>query len=115
MEVQLKRTKITKSIMSQVMLASITQMTKLKVLGWVLHDHKQKILFYDSSINNLMYTRFPKSIEKDGDNKIRYTYLDRGITNSIFYQLDTEELRDKTFDQLIQMKDNAKLLGQIFL
>lgn len=61
MEVQLKKTKITKSIIKQSLPASLTvfrNLNSIHVLGWCLLDGKKIVLLYNVITNQVMTARY---------------------------------------------------------
>ena len=61
MEVQLKKTKITKSIIKQSLPASLTvfrNLNSIDVLGWCLLDGKKIVLLYNTITNQVMTARY---------------------------------------------------------
>jgi hypothetical protein len=61
MEVQLRKTKITKSIIKQSLPASLTvfrNLNSIDVLGWCLLDGKKIVLLYNTITNQVMTARY---------------------------------------------------------
>jgi hypothetical protein len=61
MEVQLKKTKITKSIIKQSLPAALTvfrNLNHIDVLGWCLLDGKKIVLLYNRTTNQVMTARY---------------------------------------------------------
>ncbi len=67
--VEIKRVKITSSILKQVLGASYDEMIAENVIGWVIEKGIKKILIYDKLTKKLKFAYYPTSIEIEKDYK----------------------------------------------
>ena len=127
MEVQLKTVKITKSILSQLEMANITQMLSYTPLGYVIDNVKgcklKKILFYDSRTLTLCFCYYPSTIEvredflQDGSNEKEYRIVmisDKGMINTKPENCRSKGWVDELCKKLLQQRTAAYNIGQIY-
>lgn len=123
--VELKKLKITKSILSQSLYASIVNMLNTDVLGWIMFKSgkywRKLIVFYHKDKKTILLKDYPTKMEvvpsSDGKGGVIYSVVykyDRG--SSIYRETDdgTKEEADKLLDKLLKMKETVDNKGQIY-
>lgn len=121
MEVELKKVKITLSVIKQLLPATCHQMESYTPLGWVVVKDgkysKQKILLYNGNTNILTYCLLPKKIilNKRFYSDTEYKQIDWCTDfGTLTYNGDSEEDARQTKERFEKMVDKAKQIGQIF-
>jgi len=120
--VELKKVKITKSIIAQSNEANLDRMLNTdQIIGWVNIQYKNKwckqILFYDEILKRLFVQYYPNSIEAEpysnsGTNGwwVRYNYYDRNY----YFKANDEQSAKNLQAQLENMVRAAYAKGQIY-
>lgn len=122
MEVLLKKSKITKQILNQVRLITLTQIAEYRVLGWCYDGSKNNvsyIVFY-SSRENILY-KFPRKVRVEVQMSAQKTnryYLE--FYHNVLGRLDTDGDFDEDTISLImsnieKMQQEAEELGQFYI
>lgn len=121
MIVELKKVKLTGSIIKQIVYAGPHQMAKYDVLGWIIVTEKgskyKRIILYDSATNSLAYVYYPNTMEirQNAAPTFYVAYIsDRGLLQYNDSQYNTKEDMQKLLDVMVAMRDKAKIKGQIF-
>ena len=120
MEVVLRKTKITGSVLKQVQYATLEQMLKYKVLGWVSHGGFYKIILYDSNSNNISFTFLNAVFELDESWNPEHTEINYGAKCynpkhiAQIYKCDSKEKANDILIKLKSLKRIANSDGQIF-
>lgn len=143
MEVQLKKTKITKSIIKQSLPASLTvfrNLNSIEVLGWCLLDGKKIVLLYNTITNQVMTARYTpffgskyqylkkESVQVQRPNaetggwdypEVNVLYIEREDGERVLRLEQDENMSDEDMKKLLeQARDYAKKIaqaGQIYI
>ena len=118
MEVILKKSKITNSILGQTLIASMGNFKTMKVLGWCYYKTNNWIVLYNEETNELRRYPLFKSIERMpisyGRVKDEIKVYNHNM-NTQYYTFDTEEEAITFYDLINGVKSTAMQLGQFFL
>lgn len=122
MEVVLKKTKLTASILKQSLRASIDDFENGEVLGWCVYSYDQYILLYRKDISAVKkYLLFNgiKKTEEGGQHEIPVRYLTKvNFGNNkveLTYTESTAQRRDSICEILENAKKSALDKGQIYI
>lgn len=125
MLVELKKVKITQSILKQVLQASFTELVAGNVLGWVIDRKVRKILIYNPDTQVLRFQYFPSEfkidtewvqIDNHGTREFRHFIYYYSQNGSAYYKFDKhdEESVKGYYTQLVEFKNAAITAGQIY-
>lgn len=128
MEVLLKKTKITKNILTQISILTLSfDISKLSSLGWCF-DGKFEYEIYSDNNGTLVKLPIIKKIEKDcypvqidthGNRKEHFflkVYFTRGNLMEREYKFNTDiETREKFFEELSRLHNETVEKGQFYL
>ncbi len=141
MEVHLKKTKITKSIIKQSLPASLTvfrNLNSIHVLGWCLLDGKKIVLLYNVITNQVMTARYTpffgskyqflkkESVQRPNSEiggwdfpEVNVLYIEDEEGNQVLRWEQSENMSDEDMKKILeQAKDYAKKIaqaGQIYI
>ena len=141
MEVQLKKTKITKSIIKQSLPASLTvfrNLNSIDVLGWCLLDGKKIVLLYNTITNQVMTARYTpffgskyqylkkESVQRPNTEaggwdypEVYVLYIDGEDGERVLRLEQSENMSDGDMEKILeQARDYAKKIaqgGQIYI
>lgn len=123
MLIELRKIKITASILKQLQIASLTQMKTYKALGYVLYKDRKTILLYDDVNKTLCYMYFYDAkiiteqiqIDSHGTREQQWKvelsnsrgYYPTGFSNN---EVEANEL----YKQIENRKHEANTIGQIY-
>lgn len=125
MEVQLKKTKISKSILSQTVRCSDIDLTNGDVLGWCIFKNLKYIVIYRHDINQL--SKFPLFRDIEFGNNYHYNLHSNTISSHwvkikldgnyvpLNYNCKTIEETNIFISSLNQIKLKAENLGQFYI
>lgn len=118
MEVTLKKTKITNSILKQTLKSRPHDFNNSDVLGWCFFDKIKYMVIYQSSTNTL--TKYPlfKSAEPVNSQNgltIEVKVSIGGNYTPTSYKCESIEEQNKFIEKLKQVKNLAETRGQFFL
>jgi hypothetical protein len=122
MEVILKKTKITNSILKQALRSTEIDLRVGEILGWCIYDKMKYIVCYRSDIKSI--SRFP--MFKDLTTEQRHKAINGfdnfavnvslgGNYTPLTYVSKTKEENDSFVSLLKKVKHNAEIRGQFFL
>jgi len=122
MEVILKKTKITNSILKQSLRSTEIDLRVGEILGWCIYDKMKYIVCYRSDIKSI--SRFP--MFKDLTTEQRHKAINGfdnfavnvslgGNYTPLTYVSKTKEENDSFVSLLKKVKHNAEIRGQFFL
>lgn len=118
MEVVLKRTKITKSIVSQLEFVPSHLLSNYKVLGYCVLPKTKIVLLYDEVRNKLAKTSYKTKIWVDPISSGPGAYAKYNISGSAHTQhlnFPNEEDAKSCVFLWKRIQNNAESLGQIFI
>lgn len=121
MEVQIKKAKITKSLLNQVTLIGLKDFQFGKVLGWCYHNRDKTVVFFNSRTNLLStfpyyeYSEF-RDTNENGVVTGRF-YAAFGYKNDLrrYFSFELEEDARLYIMRADTAVKNAKLLGQFYV
>jgi hypothetical protein len=117
MEVILKKTKITNSIINQTLIAGSFDLLSFEILGFCVVKKYKWIILYKSSTNELRKYPYIKDVyyddNKNYDTNIRVRVNFEGKINDITYISETENLL--LFKKIKEIKNNTILKGQFYI
>jgi len=118
MEIILKKSKITNSILAQTITASTSDLKSSDVLGWCVYKKHKYIVLYDSVTNELRKYLMFKEVSAES----KYTFEPFSVKvyfgiefNSLHYQTKNELESQELIEQLEEVKQQAIIKGQFFL
>jgi hypothetical protein len=118
MEVILKKSKITSSILKQALRSTESDFKAGEILGWCIYDKIRFIICYRSDTKSLSkYPMFKDLIEERCIRNEKYV-LKVSVGNAyipISYVSETKEERDIFLRLLKEVKDSAETKGQFFI
>jgi hypothetical protein len=118
MEVLLKKSKITSSVLAQTLIASISDLKSSKVLGWCVYKKHKYIVLYNSQTNELRKYFLFKEVKSQIEhiNKPFSVWVDFGIgLNSLTYTTIDQNESQELLELLEKVKQQAIMIGQFFL
>jgi hypothetical protein len=117
MELSLKKTKLTNSILNQTVIATLDE---LKVLfypiGWCIQKNLKWVVLYNDNTSELRKLLMPKDIWSEvnyGQSKVKIRF--EGNVNILTYNVGSDEERDMCMEVFKYIKDSSNLKGQFFL
>jgi len=120
MEVILKKSKLTNTTLKQIQYATLAQMLKYKVLGWVSHGGFYKTILYDNNSNEIAFIFLNAVIELDESWNAEHTEIRYGVKiynpkhTVMVYKCDSKEIANDTIIKLKSLKSISNNTGQIF-
>lgn len=118
-EVILKKTKITNSILKQALRSTETDFKVGEILGWCVYNKEKYILCYRSDIKSLSKYLMFKDIINEGYQNMCEKYQLKvsfgGNYMPLFYVSKTKEDSDALFNIFKKVKIDAETKGQIFV
>jgi hypothetical protein len=118
MEIILKKSKITNSILNQTLIANVIDLKTADVLGFCVIKNQKWIVLYKSATNELKKYLMFKEVVAETDHSDKPTWVKvnfGGIWVSKSYQTENEE-GSKEFVKLMNtIKHKAENCGQFFL
>lgn len=112
MIVELKKVKITRSILSQLTSPVLTEMQNYEVLGWVF-DKSKFILLYNRQTQSLSKMRVFFNLRIDNDKASQVLFTINGMASFKAFPSYSEALNWCTLINTIQSQ--AKIQGQLFI
>jgi len=112
MIVELKKVKITKSILSQLTSPLFNEIAKYEVLGWVF-DKSKYILLYNKETKTLSKMRVLFSLRIDSQKPNQVLYMRNGLASFKAFQSNQEALNWCALINTIQSQ--AIIQGQLFI
>lgn len=112
MEVILKKTKITKSIVNQLEHVNIGELDRYAILGYCVLPKKKIVLLYDSESKRLVY--FPLALRVGINSSGKVYWVSHQGTTSSTRNLSPEQAAE-VVRKLERIVNNARSLGQIFI
>ena len=105
MEILLKKTKITKSILKQVPFATIDSMLNSEVVGYCIDNGSKKIIFYNPTDNSLTWYFYFQEVKPVDDTEFSVKY--KTPRGSIFQHI-IKYTKGDTFKDVVVFFDNIK-------
>ena len=112
MIVELKKVKITKSILSQLTSPLFNEIGKYEVLGWVFHKSKY-ILLYNKETKTLSKMRVLFGLRVDSQKPNQVIYTQNGLSSFKAFHSNQEALNWCALINTIQSQ--AIIQGQLFI
>jgi hypothetical protein len=112
MEVILKKTKITSTLINQIEHFYPCELNYKNVLGFVIHSKKKYIILYDSKINRLCKLYYNTELEELKDFNSYFLVTLSSYTK--FIRFDNKELAEYFIKSINLCKAEAIVKGQIF-
>lgn len=117
MEVILKKTKITNSLLKQVLLVSLWNLTSYDVLGWCVYDKKRWIILYHSLTHDIrkypLIFKIVETLETQNDYKVKVSFVSK--FDPLNYEDKTEKEQHETYEKLRWLKEQSEIKGQFFI
>lgn len=119
MEVILKKTKITNSILKQALRSTEIDLKIGEILGWCIYDKIKYIIFYRSDIKYLskfpMFKDLITKEERIKSNRFAVMLSLGGNFMPLTYRSETKEENEEFVQLLKKVKHNAEIKGQFFI
>lgn len=117
MEVILKKSKITNSILKQTQRSSMIDLNVSESLGWGMYDKAKYMVLYRSDLNSISrYLMFERIDLKFHATTNKYTAeVICGRYTPLCYEFTTESERDLFLKSINNRKESAKQKGQFFI
>jgi hypothetical protein len=116
MEVILKKSKITSSIISQTTYCSLSELNKFNVIGFCFNKENKYIVFYRSDTKELRkFVSFKSASYKKEYEKHIITVCLGGNYVDKNYQFDSEDEAIKILSNLKKALHESVVLGQFFI
>jgi len=112
MIVEIKKVKITKSILTQLTPPMLNNIAQYEVLGWVF-DKSKFILLYNNEGKSLYKMRVLMNIRIDSDKPNQVSYSINGLSSFKLFQSNQEALNWCALIHTIQSQ--AKIQGQLYI
>ena len=117
MEIVLKKSKITNSILKQTLRSTLIDFKAGEILGWCIYNKEKYIICYRSDVNTL--SRFPMfkdlTTEQRHESNHSIKVSLEGNYLPIVYVSETNEDAESTVELLKKVKHNAQIKGQFFI
>lgn len=116
MEITIKKTKITSSILNQITFASYKDIKEFSVIGWCVHQkHRWAVLqnLNSGELRKSIMVEKVLHINEFGTDKVQVIFV--GNVNSIKYTGDDDRDLDEVFDVYERLKNQTIEMGQFYI
>lgn len=116
MELILKKTKLTSSILTQTVLASYADIKTFDVIGWCVHKNHKRIVLYNHDTQELRKYPMIKDIKSEVYYMQHRTVIRfDGNFNSAVYNTKDDEESQVIYNEFNKVRTDALTKGQFFI